>query len=84
MRSTNSNKFPENIIENCSGCPGFEDSMPRCSHFNVHGACPCTNCIIETICTTDCKSFKSRYNSKKGDVHRLWFRNIRFVDLKIR
>jgi len=57
-------KTPE--VNNCRGCRTYmltlsDSSMVRCRYlrFNYVAKCPCTNCIVKTMCDVDCDVFLS-------------------------
>ncbi len=52
-------------VKYCEGCT-YNDSP--CSDYNPDGNCPCTNCIVKTMCQGSCNDFDtwesiSGYNS---------------------
>ncbi len=55
--------------QNCTGCKGC-GLFSICEDLNDDASCPCTECIVKTMCSTDkrntCSSSESWYFRKKG------------------
>jgi len=55
------------INNRCKGCTTYvpietDDQAPDdCSGFNFKGGCPCTKCIVKSMCIIMCDPYKSWY-----------------------
>ncbi len=56
--------------EYCEGCK-FNWSTD-CSSHNANGDCPCTNCLVKAICSTECDEF-CEFESSTHNV--IYFKN---------
>jgi len=51
--------------EHCKGCLSYNKDTNKCggitdSSSNLKGDCPCTNCLIKTMCTEGCDAYDMR------------------------
>ena len=57
--------------ENCKSCNEFNNSRCPFVNYNKHNECPCTVCLIKTMCKKPCEAFdkfKSYIKSNKNVV----------------
>ncbi len=41
----------------CRGCAAI-DGIGSCDSFNENGECPCTECIVKTMCLETCEKLR--------------------------
>jgi hypothetical protein len=63
------------VNHHCEGCLdyhcGYIKSESECIRENLQGDCPCTNCIVKTMCTanTICDNFRNSFRIRKLIPH---------------
>jgi len=48
------------MYENCKGCGTLKDVNGECHYAlgNSDGKCPCTTCIVKSMCEQSCEDFE--------------------------
>jgi len=51
--------------EKCFGCISLTEPG-HCDKYNMEGACPCTLCVIKTMCSNVCNDYEKWVGSWAG------------------
>jgi len=58
----------EVMTDNCSGCTVKRGDPSGCMGYNGDSSCPCTLCVVKTMCHKQCKYWERwHYLKMKGE-----------------
>ena len=59
-----SEKEKINQVNYCKGCNEYHDTGCSFINHNRDGTCPCTECVVKTMCLVSCDSYDEWTNLK--------------------